>query len=55
MAKRLSELLKQDVDAKTASNFLMGEVAAFIKEERISIAESKLTIENFGQIINNLI
>lgn len=54
MALYYDELLKQDVDAKTASNFLMGEVAAFLKEAKISIAESKLTIENFAKLLTLL-
>ena len=54
MALYYDELLKQNVDAKTASNFLMGEVAAFLKEEKISINESKLTIENFAKLLDLL-
>ena len=54
MALYFDELLKLGVDAKTASNFLMGEVAAYLKEEKISIQESKLTIENFAKLLNLL-
>lgn len=54
MALYYDELLKQNVDAKTASNFLMGEVAAFLKEAKISIGESKLTIENFAKLLDLL-
>ena len=54
MALYYDELLKQNVDAKTASNFLMGEVAAFLKEEKISINESKLTVENFAKLLDLL-
>ncbi|MBR3604939.1 MAG: Asp-tRNA(Asn)/Glu-tRNA(Gln) amidotransferase subunit GatB [Candidatus Gastranaerophilales bacterium] len=54
MAMYFDELLKQDVDAKTASNFLMGEVAAFLKEEHIAITESKLTVENFAKLLGLL-
>ncbi|MBE7708220.1 MAG: Asp-tRNA(Asn)/Glu-tRNA(Gln) amidotransferase subunit GatB [Cyanobacteria bacterium SIG27] len=54
MAMYFDELLKQDVDAKTASNFLMGEVAAFLKEEKLTIAESKLTVENFAKLLGLL-
>ena len=54
MALYFDEVLKQDVDAKTASNFLMGEVAAFLKEEKITIAESKLTVENFAKLLTLL-
>ena len=48
------ELLKAGADPKTASNFLMGEVAAYLKEEKISINESKLTVENFVKLLNLL-
>lgn len=54
MAKYFDELLKTDVDAKTASNFLMGEVAAFLKEEKISIEDSKLSVENFAKLLGLL-
>jgi len=32
----------------------MGEVAAFLKEEKITIEESKLTIDNFAELLNLL-
>ena len=54
MAKYYDELLKLQVDPKTASNFLMGEVAAFLKEEKITINESKLTVENFAKLLDLL-
>ncbi len=54
MAMYFDELLKTGLDAKTASNFLMGEVAAFLKEEKISINESKLTVENFAKLLGLL-
>lgn len=54
MALYFDEMLKAGADAKTASNFLMGEVAAFLKEEKISINESKLTVENFVKLLDLL-
>ena len=48
------KLLQAGADAKTASNFLMGEVAAYLKEEKISIDESKLTVENFAKLLDLL-
>ena len=54
MALYYDELLKAGADPKTASNFLMGEVAAYLKEEKISINESKLTVENFVKLLNLL-
>ncbi len=46
--------LKQGVNAKIASNFLMGEVAAYLKEEKIAINETKLTVENFVKLLSLL-
>ncbi len=54
MALYYDELLKAGADPKTASNFLMGEVAAYLKEEKISINDSKLTVENFVKLLNLL-
>ena len=54
MALYYDELLKAGADPKTASNFLMGEVAAYLKEEKISINESKLSVENFVKLLNLL-
>ena len=54
MAMYYDKLLEKGADAKTASNFLMGEVAAFLKEEKISIEESKLTVENFVKLLDLL-
>jgi len=54
MAMYFDKLLEQKVDAKTASNFLMGEVAAYLKEEKISIEESKLSVENFAKLLDLL-
>ena len=54
MAMYYDKLLEKGADAKTASNFLMGEVAAFLKEEKVSIDESKLTIENFVKLLDLL-
>ena len=39
-------------DPKVANNFLMKEVAAFLKEEKIAIEETKLTAESFAELIN---
>ena len=54
MAMYYDKLLEKGADAKTASNFLMGEVAAFLKEEKISIEESKLAVENFVKLLDLL-
>ena len=54
MALYFDKLIELKADAKTASNFLMGEVAAYLKEEKISIDESKLTPENFVKLLELL-
>lgn len=48
------EAIKSGVNPKTASNFLTGEVTAYLKEEKISINETKLTVENFRKLLNLL-
>lgn len=48
------EVIKGNVNPKTASNFLTGEIAAYLKEEKISINESKLTPENFQKLLSLL-
>ena len=39
-------------DPKVANNFLMKEIAAFLKEEKVTIEETKLTVESFAELIN---
>ncbi len=54
MALYFDKLLEKGADAKTASNFLTGEVAAFLKEEKIQIQDSKLSIDNFVKLLDLL-
>ncbi len=54
MSVYFDKLLEKQVDPKTASNFLMGEVAAFLKEEKIQIQDSKLTVDNFAKLLDLL-
>ena len=54
LALYFDKLLEKNVDAKTASNFLTGEIAAYLKEEKISIEDSKLTVDNFAQLLDLL-
>ncbi len=54
MAIFFDEAIKNIKNAKVVYNFLFGEVAAFLKEEKISINESKLTIENFAKLLGLL-
>lgn len=46
------EALKLGANAKTAVNFLMGEVAAYLKEEKLSIGDTKLTPANLVELVN---
>jgi len=48
------EVLKLGVNPKTAANFLMGEISAYLKEEKIEITETKLTVENFAKLLGLL-
>ena len=48
------EVIKGNINPKTASNFLTGEIAAYLKEEKISINDSKLTVENFISLLELL-
>ena len=46
------KVVEQKADPKVANNFLMKEIAAYLKEEKVTIAETKLTAENFAELIN---
>src|SRR5574344_1970447 len=46
------KVLKTGADAKIAVNFLMGEIAAYLKEEKLTINQTKLTPENLSELIN---
>lgn len=45
------EALKAGVNPKVASNFLSGEIAAYLKEEKVSINETKLSVDNFAKLL----
>jgi aspartyl-tRNA(Asn)/glutamyl-tRNA(Gln) amidotransferase subunit B len=47
----LDDAIKLGANPKIATNFLMGEVSAFLKEEKITIDQSKLTVENFAKLL----
>ncbi len=51
LALFFDEVIKLNANPKIAVNFLMGEVAAYQKEEKISINETKLTPENLAELI----
>lgn len=45
------KVLSLGADAKIAVNFLMGEIAAFLKEEKLTVNQTKLTPENLAELI----
>ena len=51
LALFFDEVLKTGVSAKIAVNFIMGEIAAYLKEEHIEITDTKLTPENLAELI----
>lgn len=51
LAMFFDEVLKAGGNPKIAVNFLMGEVAAYLKEQKLSISETKLTPENLVELI----
>lgn len=52
LALFFDETIKLDANIKTSANFLMGEITAYLKEEKISINETKLTPENLVELVN---
>lgn len=46
------ETLKAGVNPKTGANFLMGEISAYIKDEKIPLPETKLTVGGFVKLLN---
>ncbi len=52
LAMFFDEVLKAGGNPKIAVNFLMGEVAAYLKEQKLSINETKLTPENLVELIS---
>ena len=52
LAMFFDEVLKLGANPKIAVNFLMGEISAYLKEEKISINDTKLTPENLVELIS---
>lgn len=52
MALFFDESIKLGANIKTSINFLMGEIAAYLKEEKLSINDSKLTPQNLTELVN---
>ena len=52
LAMFFDEVLKTGANPKLAVNFLTGEIAAYLKEEKLEIGETKLTPENLAELID---
>lgn len=52
LALFFDKVLELGANAKTAVNFIMGEIAAYLKEEKLELAETKLTPENLAELIS---
>ncbi len=48
----LDEVIKLGANAKIAVNFLMGEIAAYLKDEKVSITDTKLTPEKLTELVH---
>lgn len=46
------EVIKLGANAKISVNFLMGEIAAYLKDEKLGINETKLTPANLVELVN---
>ena len=51
LALFFDRVLELGANPKTAVNFIMGEIAAYLKENKIEITETKLTPENLTELI----
>lgn len=51
LALFFDEVLKLGTNPKAAVNFIMGEIAAYLKEEKLEIGKTKLTPENLSELI----
>lgn len=52
LALFLDEIIKLGANLKISVNFLMGEVAAYLKEEKSGISETKLTPQNLVELVS---
>lgn len=52
LALFFDKVLELGGNAKIAVNFIMGEIAAYLKEEKIEITDTKLTPENLAELIS---
>ena len=51
LALFFDKVLELGATPKIAVNFIMGEIAAYLKEEKLEISETKLTPENLAELI----
>ncbi|MGN0031019.1 MAG: Asp-tRNA(Asn)/Glu-tRNA(Gln) amidotransferase subunit GatB [Candidatus Gastranaerophilaceae bacterium] len=51
LALFFDKVLELGANPKTAVNFIMGEIAAYLKEAKVEITETKLTPENLAELI----
>lgn len=52
LALFFDNFIKLGANPKIGVNFIMGEIAAYLKDEKISISDSKLTPENLVELVN---
>ena len=52
LALFFDKVLELGANPKTAVNFIMGEIAAYLKEAKVEITETKLTPENLAELIS---
>ena len=52
LALFFDKTLELGANPKTAVNFIMGEIAAYLKENKVEINETKLTPENLAELIS---
>ncbi len=52
LALFFDKVLELGANPKTAVNFIMGEIAAYLKENKVEIDETKLTPENLAELIS---
>lgn len=51
LALFFDKVLELGANAKIAVNFIMGEIAAYLKENKVEISETKLTPEGLAELI----
>ena len=52
LALFFDKVIELGANPKTAVNFMMGEISAYLKENHVEITETKLTPENLAELIN---